>query len=58
MAYDDYTCTFEQLLEKDDTTNIHQQNLRILATEMYKVSKNLSPLFIRELFNGKYASQH
>jgi hypothetical protein len=44
MAYDDYTSSFEQLLEKDDTTNIHQQNLRILATEMYKVSKTYHPL--------------
>ena len=53
MAYDDYTSSFEQLLEKDETTNIHQQNLRTLATEMYKVSKNLSPPFIRELFTQK-----
>ena len=53
MAYDDNTSSFEQLLEKDDTTNIHQQNLRTLATEMYKVSKNLSPPFIRELFTQK-----
>ena len=53
IAYDDYISSFEQLQEKDDTTNIHQQNLRTLATEMYKVSKNLSPLFIRELFTEK-----
>ena len=53
MAYDDYTSSFEQLLEKDDTTNIHQLNLKTLATEMYKVSKNLSPPFIRELFTEK-----
>ena len=44
MAYDDYTSSFEQLLEKDDTTNIHQQNLRTLAIEMYKTSQNLLSL--------------
>ena len=43
MTYDDDTSIFEQLLEKDYTTNIHQQNLRTLATEMYKISQNLSP---------------
>ena len=50
MAYDDYTSSFEQLLEKDDATNIHQQNLRTLATEMYKIWQNLPPPFVRELF--------
>ena len=53
IAYDDYTSSFEQLLEKDGSTNIDQRNLRTLATEMYKVSINPSPLFMRALFNGK-----
>ena len=53
IAYDDYTSTFDELLVQDDSVNIHQRNLRALATEMYKVYHNLSPLFIRELFNEK-----
>ena len=51
IAYADYTSSFEQILEIDDSTNIHQLNLRVLATEKYKVFG--SPLFIRELFTVK-----
>ena len=53
MAYDDYASSFEQLLEKDDTTNIHQQNLRALATEIYKISQKLWAPFISESFTEK-----
>ena len=38
IAYDDYSSSSEQLLETDDTTNINQQNINALATEMYKIS--------------------
>ena len=37
IANDDYTSSFEQLIEKDNTTNNHQQNLNTLATEMYVI---------------------
>ena len=38
------------LLEKDSSVSIHERNIQILATEMYKVSKGMSPLQITELF--------
>ena len=53
MAYDDCTSILEQLQEKDDTSNIHLQNLRTLATWMYTISKILSSPLIRELFLEK-----
>ena len=40
---------FVELLDKDDTVTIHQRNLRILAIEMYKISNDLSPLFMKDL---------
>ena len=49
IAYDDYSSDFEELLEKDDTIPVHKRNLRTLAIEMYKISNNLSPLFIRNM---------
>ena len=52
-AYNDYISSFEELLVRDDTVNIHQCNRRALATEMYKISHNRSPSFIRELFTEK-----
>ena len=53
ISYNDYTSTFDELLVQEDSANIHQRNLRALATELYKVYQILSPLFIRELFNEK-----
>ena len=53
INYSDYTSSFEQLLKIDGSTNIHQQNLKALATEIYKVLNNLSPLFMRLSFNEK-----
>ena len=53
ISYNDYISTFDEVLVQDDWVTIHQRNLRALATEMYKVCHNLSPLFIRELFHEK-----
>ena len=50
MAYSDYESSFEDLLDKDCTVTIHKRNLRALATEMYKVSNNLCPMFMNDLF--------
>ena len=53
IAYDDYTSTFDELLVQDDSVNIHQRNLRALATEMYKVYHDLSHLFSLENYSMK-----
>ena len=44
---------FEALLEKDGSISIYNRNSQLLAIEMYKVSKGLSPLIITELFERK-----
>ena len=49
IAYNDYSSDFVELLAKDDTVTIHQRNLRILAIEMYKISNDLSPLFMKDM---------
>ena len=41
---------FEELLGKDRSVSIHEGNIQILATEMYKVSKGVPPPQITELF--------
>ena len=44
------TSSFEKLLEKDGSVTIHSRNLQTLATEMFKVYKNLSPAIVADLF--------
>ena len=49
IAYNDYSSSFQELLTKDDTVTIHQRNLRALAIEMYKISNDLSPPFMKDM---------
>ena len=51
IVHSDKTSSFEKLLEKDGSVTIHTRNLQTLATEMFKVYKNLSPAIIADLFH-------
>ena len=51
IAFSDKTSSFEKLLEKDGSVTIHTRNLQTLATEMFKVYKNLLPAIIADLFH-------
>ena len=50
IAYKDNESSFRELLEKDNNVTIHERNLQRLATEIYKVENELSPLFMRDIF--------
>ena len=50
IVYNDYTTTFDDLLRKDKSVSIHHRNIQYVAIEMYKVVNNISPLFVREIF--------
>ena len=50
IVYIDKTSNFSELLEKYDSVSIHYQNIRQLATEMFKVSKGLCPEFVKGFF--------
>ena len=59
IIYCDKQSSFEELLEKD--RSIHVRNIQILATEMCKVSKGMSPPQITKLFprrNKPYNLRH
>ena len=53
IIYCDKQSSFEELLEKDSSVSIHERNIQILATEMYTVSKGMSPPQITELFTQR-----
>ena len=50
LVYKNDNCTFQELLEMDNAVTIHDRNLQRLATEMFKVKNEISPLPIQELF--------
>ena len=53
IIYNDYRSSFEYLLDRDKGVTIHLKNVRTLAIEMFKVSKNLSPQLVTEIFEKR-----
>ena len=49
----DKRSSFNVLLEKDGSVSIHERSIKILAAEMFKVSKNLAPHQMHEIFKLK-----
>ena len=56
IVFQDYASSFTELLEKDSSTTIHNRNIQLLATELFKVKNGLSPPFMNEIFveNGQH----
>ena len=58
ITYNDKRSSFDALLEKDSSVSIHERNIKILGAEMFKVSKNLAPPHMHEIFKLKYQPHH
>ena len=56
IVYSDKTSSFEEFLDKGGSVTIHTRNLQVLATEMFKVYRNLSPTIAAEIFCGRQNS--
>ena len=50
IVYSDKTSSFKELLDKDGSVTIQARNLQVLATEMFKIYRNLSPNVVDEIF--------
>ena len=50
ILYNDYTSTFEQLLDKYCGVTVHERNIQNLLIEMYKVHKEQGPFLLNEIF--------
>ena len=53
IVYRDYESTFQQLLKQNKFVSIHQTNLQILATEIFKTKNSLNPVSMEDVFNFK-----
>ena len=53
ITYKDRTSTFEELLRKDNSVTIHHRNLKVLATELYKVENDMDPEIVNEVFQKR-----
>ena len=49
-VYNDDISSFEHLLQKDGSVTIHNQNVRSLAVEMFKLVNDLTPPFMTNIF--------
>ena len=56
ITYQNNKPTFQELRNKDNSVSIHHRNLRVLATEMFKIHRGLSPEILRETFVSKTSS--
>ena len=50
LAYDNYESNFQTRLEKDNSMSIHDKDLQLLLTEIYKTIHSLNPSFMKEIF--------
>ena len=49
IIYSDKQSSFKELLEKNSFISIHESNIQILATEMYRVINNFSPVHMKKV---------
>ena len=52
LTYTDHNSSFKDLLNKDKSVSIHERNLQVFATLLYKVINNLSPEIFSEIFHA------
>ena len=58
IVYLDETSSFKDLLRKDGSVTIHHRNLQFLAIEMFKVTQDLAPSFMKEIFTYNEQSRN
>ena len=51
IVYQDHNSTFDELLAKDGSFNVHDHNLQKLLIEIFKVKKKLTPKIMNEVFD-------
>ena len=55
LIYSDGISSSKELLEKDNSVLIHQNNLQKLANEMFKIYAGMAPQIMNEVFPRNFA---
>ena len=50
LVYQDKSLSFAKFLEKDNSVTIHQRNLQVLATKIFKLKNRLAPEIMKKVF--------
>ena len=58
VVYNDDNATFKQLPEKDNAVKIHDRNLQVLATEMFKIKRGVAPVIMNDVFRIRKNDYH
>ena len=53
LVYNDNISSFDELLVKDNCATIHDRNLQVLATEIFKATNDISPTIMKNIFDVK-----
>ena len=56
ITYNNRKSFFEELLRKDNTVSIHDRNLQLWATEIFKIKNNMAPEILNEIFQNGTSS--
>ena len=53
IVYNDKMSSFENVLEEDSSVSIHNRNLQVLATEMFKINRAISSSIMECIFEPR-----
>ena len=53
LVYNDKSSSFWELLERDNSVTIHERNIQVLLTEIFKVKSGAAPEIMTEIFKFK-----
>ena len=53
MPQNDKASAFENFLQKDGSVSIHNRNLQVLATKMYKINRGISLSIMKGKFKPR-----
>ena len=53
FVYEDHSCSYEQLLDKDNMPSLHIRSQRTMAIETFKIINKIDPLCLQDILHTK-----